>query len=308
MDEDHKNEAEVVTRHKDSSSSSGSSQELIFLPKNVLKHKSYSSSPPIDPQSFSFISSPEDSFTQSPEGYDPSRIPSSIFSSKPANPMEWSAASNESLFSIQIGNNSFTRDHAFMLYKSGELIRAEDQQGNVQGSQLPPVNETEVMATVGGEIKVESLGVTGAPVDLLKEDFGGREVVGEQEVKNETLAMEAYNSTITCMSHRSDGTGSNHSARSFAFPVLAPSASEDGRNYYCSVNVGSEKHDVQRQRKSQELPPKQSPREELEQPKASGQWFPRASGRWFPKFSGRWFPKTSGRWFSCLHCCRSLFS
>lgn len=33
-------------------------------------------------------------------GYDPNRIPSSVFSSKPANSTEWSIASNESLFSI----------------------------------------------------------------------------------------------------------------------------------------------------------------------------------------------------------------
>ncbi|KAF5752048.1 hypothetical protein HS088_TW02G01068 [Tripterygium wilfordii] len=51
-------------------------------------------------------------------GYDPLRIPSSIFaSSKPSTPMEWSVASNESLFSLHIGNSSL-RDH---LTKSGEL-------------------------------------------------------------------------------------------------------------------------------------------------------------------------------------------
>ncbi|XP_047327008.1 ras guanine nucleotide exchange factor L-like [Impatiens glandulifera] len=40
-------------------------------------------------------------------GYDPSRIPSSVFSRKNTG-QEWSVASNESLFSIHMGNNSFS--------------------------------------------------------------------------------------------------------------------------------------------------------------------------------------------------------
>lgn len=50
-----------------------------------------------------------------PNGYDPNRIPSSIFSTRPTTPMEWSVASNESLFSIHMGNSSFSKDHILML-------------------------------------------------------------------------------------------------------------------------------------------------------------------------------------------------
>lgn len=59
-------------------------------------------------------------------GYDPKRIPSSVFATK-TSPMEWSTASNESLFSIHLGNNSFSQEHAYMfneLYKSGELNKS----------------------------------------------------------------------------------------------------------------------------------------------------------------------------------------
>ncbi|QHO11901.1 hypothetical protein HN51_069598 [Arachis hypogaea] len=49
-------------------------------------------------------------------GYDASRIPSSIFE-KPANPLDWSVASNESLFSLHVGNLSFNRDHVFVNYE-----------------------------------------------------------------------------------------------------------------------------------------------------------------------------------------------
>lgn len=64
--------------------------------------------------------------------HDPNRIPVSIFSSKPSNPMEWSTASNESLFSIHVGNNSFSREHFNFFTKSGELIL------NPNSSQNPP--------------------------------------------------------------------------------------------------------------------------------------------------------------------------
>lgn len=69
-------------------------------------------------------------------GYDPNRIPSSVFASKPSTPMEWSVASNESLFSIHMGNNSFSRDHAIMLYKSGELTKPDDI-NNFKSNQRP---------------------------------------------------------------------------------------------------------------------------------------------------------------------------
>lgn len=42
--------------------------------------------------------------TGRPAGYDPNRIPSSIFYAKPPTPMGCRVASNESLFSKHIGN------------------------------------------------------------------------------------------------------------------------------------------------------------------------------------------------------------
>lgn len=71
--------------------------------------------------------------------YDPNRIPSSVFGNKPTSPMDWSVASNESLFSIHIGNNSFSRDNAFAFNKSGELPRTSDFAG--MPTTLPTVQE-----------------------------------------------------------------------------------------------------------------------------------------------------------------------
>ncbi|CAA2990150.1 uncharacterized protein LOC111400921 [Olea europaea var. sylvestris] len=73
-----------------------------------------------------------------PAGYDPNRIPSSIFSPKPTSAMEWSVTSNESLFSIHMGNNSFSRDQAILLGKSGEVPRTEEWNNSPSNLQYFP--------------------------------------------------------------------------------------------------------------------------------------------------------------------------
>lgn len=45
-----------------------------------------------------------------PEGYDPCRIPASIFISETSTPKDWSVNSNDSLFSIGIGRNSTVKE------------------------------------------------------------------------------------------------------------------------------------------------------------------------------------------------------
>ncbi|KAH0732690.1 hypothetical protein KY290_003538 [Solanum tuberosum] len=74
---------------------------------------------PLFPQNVEAMKSPPS--MDHPPGYDPNRIPKSIFSSKPTT-TDWSTASNESLFSIQMGANSFSTDYSnYMLPKSGEV-------------------------------------------------------------------------------------------------------------------------------------------------------------------------------------------
>ncbi|KAE9619973.1 hypothetical protein Lalb_Chr02g0158901 [Lupinus albus] len=76
-------------------------------------------------------------------GYDPNRIPSSIFSSP--NHLEWSVQSNESLFSIHLGNTSFSRDHVFAVNnKSGEFPWTNDLISMPNNPMmLPPVQEVD---------------------------------------------------------------------------------------------------------------------------------------------------------------------
>lgn len=62
------------------------------------------------------------------------RIPAFVFESKSSTPTAWSAISNESLFSIQIGTHSFSRDQFLTmsedkfdeLFKSGELRKSAE--------------------------------------------------------------------------------------------------------------------------------------------------------------------------------------
>lgn len=55
----------------------------------------------------------------------PYRIPSYVFArTKSTAPMEWSLNSNESLFSIHMGNMSFTREQLYWVSKSGELEKS----------------------------------------------------------------------------------------------------------------------------------------------------------------------------------------
>lgn len=76
--------------------------------------------------------------------YDPNRIPASIFTSnnsKPETPMNWSVASNESLFSIHMGNNSFSKEQFYMMFRSGEVPKLDFDQPMYpfSGSNTPPL-------------------------------------------------------------------------------------------------------------------------------------------------------------------------
>lgn len=146
-------------------------------------------------------------------GFDPTRIPSSVFErSTPATPMEWSAASNESLFSIHVGNHSFSRDHVFKLGKSGELTKTGEF--IVYGPTPPPSlnssdrKSADIVKDVGDnddENETVNCGVNGD--ETLKD--------GPTEEKMPPPQVSCNSSSKS--SHRSDG--SETSSRSFEFLV-----------------------------------------------------------------------------------------
>ncbi|EPS70196.1 hypothetical protein M569_04573 [Genlisea aurea] len=126
---------------------------------------------------------------QQTSGYDPNRIPLSIFCNKP---QEWSVQSND-LFSIQMGDGSFSHDVDFLLLgKSGE----------------------------SREVTGKGVSPGGSDLDLDSGKISGVEV--EEELPHSPAAVsEAKKSVSPAMGpsspHYSDG--SENSFSSFAFPL-----------------------------------------------------------------------------------------
>ena len=133
---------------------------------------------------------------------DPKRIPSSIFArSKSTSPTDWSVTSNESLFSINVGNASFSKDHFFLYGKSGELSNPNDPL-----APLPPLPRP---STSSSPMRSETAKMTVQASAKLKP--AARE--GDQD------GGDGNTDYIHSLSHRSDA-----SATSFAFPMYDLSA------------------------------------------------------------------------------------
>ncbi|RZC59974.1 hypothetical protein C5167_021733 [Papaver somniferum] len=173
------------------------------------------------------------------------RIPSSVFSrSKSTTPQEWSVASNESLFSIHVGNNSFSREQMAFLGKSGELVYPLTKSGELV---YPPLNKSGELKSPdsksSGELVYPHSGEfisyqTSAPQDstVVKSDnntLNLREELGVTEAAAETMkevlrvtAEDRYKENAPTeavrlsfsISPRSDESGT--SVQSFAFPMI----------------------------------------------------------------------------------------
>ncbi|XP_043704462.1 uncharacterized protein LOC122654442 isoform X2 [Telopea speciosissima] len=211
------------------------------------------------------------SITQSPqiqvmgrsEEPDPYRIPSSVFArSKSTTPMEWSVASNESLFSIHVGNNSFSRDHIFLMGRSGELGTSGESVNFPNFPVSPPPVNSEVDAKKSIELG-GNLAVTEAAAETVKEVLRAATEDCNRQKKPPADGVRHSSSH----SHRSDGSGVSIS--SFAFPILT----EGGRS---SDSVKAD---------SEQQPQKQSQSESQTQPQAPGSTPNAAGGKWFPCFS-----------------------
>jgi hypothetical protein len=135
---------------------------------------------------------------------DPRRIPSSVFSrSKSSTPADWSVTSNESLFSINVGNASFSKDHFFMYGRSGELSNPNDPL-----APLPPLPRlSPTSSPMRSEAVVKTTGLT------------NNANVKPTSTKGGDQDADANTDYIHSMSHRSDA-----STTSFAFPMYGLSA------------------------------------------------------------------------------------
>ncbi|KAL4639732.1 hypothetical protein ACB092_03G239100 [Castanea dentata] len=201
----------------------GSGSNSSFLnpnrdtPHEAIEEETHISTPVSDighesvvQQSMSPTQSPKIQVMDRSVGYDPSRIPRSVFeTSKSTMPMDWSVASNDSLFSLHVGNNSFSKDHMFLFgdFKSGELSKSGEL---IRRSPIPSVPKEEI-----DRKKIKIGGVT------LEVDENSNNTAKEStEAQNlQNVPRPAVSRNSSSPSRNSDDT--RNSAESFAFPVFA---------------------------------------------------------------------------------------
>ncbi|KAL3629446.1 hypothetical protein CASFOL_026668 [Castilleja foliolosa] len=208
--------------NKQSSRLSSSSLDIAIDEKDFLSPHPWSMISASPPPDFGPHLLPE----LSTNNYDPNRIPTSIFSTKPDG---WSVASNESLFSIQMGNNSFSHDNAILYEKSGELGRLDDwnpigSQGSVHGNVPEPKkghnNNNELsggLTTVNEESSLTSGEISRVDsFDSPRDINRAKETMGPEDFKKGPNSETSLKSSS--MPRTSDESG--NSGSSFAFPVL----------------------------------------------------------------------------------------
>ncbi|KAK1565391.1 hypothetical protein Q3G72_025495 [Acer saccharum] len=214
---------------------------------------------------------------------DPNRIPAHVFDrSKSSAPVEWSTCSNESLFSIHMGNMSFTRDHVNLIGKSGELVYI----GEYQSSSMPPIDfsSNQPPSSQSAEFSKKN--------GNLNQGFGATEAAAAEtmrEVIRENAASEQNNHSPDKLSPRkieirplSPRHHSDESIKSFAFPILTGDVDQSE-----SVSVGKEKR--KKQVASQPQTPKTTPQSEPQTPKSQTAKEGQNGGQI--------------RWLACFSCC-----
>lgn len=231
---------------RSSSSSSSSSSNLLDLDEKNAPHQTewsmVSTSPrsgtgplsssEILPNTPDWNASPRTSpplqTMDRPTSYNPDRIPSSVFNSRNTSPMDWSVASNESLFSIHMGNNSFNRDHA-LLGKSGELTRPEEWSNSPSGD----FNNLPTLPTV-----IETHNERASMKDTEEEENEtpkmGSKKFGRDDNKEKTPKVEVPY-VLASPPRLSDDSG--NSSKSFAFPVYVLSLSHTRAHIHARADL-----------------------------------------------------------------------
>ncbi|XP_059650351.1 uncharacterized protein LOC132296131 [Cornus florida] len=167
-------------------------------------------------QSMSPKQSPPIQVMERAGGYDPSRIPSSVFACQSPTLTEWSITSNESLFSLHIGNNSLTRDHLLEmcgdLPKSGEL----DKSGELLKSSELISLRLSPRAAVGRErdstVDAENLAI-GVGDEILKN--------GPRGTANDHREEKLPSLEMSCNSSNTNRPLDMNSGKCFANPKIA---------------------------------------------------------------------------------------
>ncbi|CAL9240626.1 unnamed protein product [Arabidopsis halleri] len=220
-----------ISRLSSSSSSSCSSIEAEPRPDQNL-HNNVEQSPPtqVMERSTNNTTTTTTTTTSSPNT-PPYRIPSHVFARTTSTAPEWSTMSNESLFSIHMGNNSFTGGDYF---KSGELtfpqppspitpplpspLPSPPHNAN-QGGAVGPAAEVKTPVDIGKKAAETDKAYRASKEDEQKAAASIREVIMANEAANKD--NKDNNNTKTNKLDRSVSRRSEDlSLKSFAFPVL----------------------------------------------------------------------------------------
>ncbi|XAR71298.1 hypothetical protein NMG60_11028495 [Bertholletia excelsa] len=153
-------------------------------------------------------------------GYDPNRIPSSIFASKPSTTMEWSVASNESLFSLHMGKNSFRRDSSVLLSRYEEPVKPDESSNFTSETKFNGLAPTLPTVVEGASDSIINESATVSVAAKETEEDQRQEstplVVGARLSTSSTVSGARASTTASC-SRRSGESGT--SGCCFAFPV-----------------------------------------------------------------------------------------
>ncbi|KAG7586996.1 hypothetical protein ISN45_Aa02g022400 [Arabidopsis thaliana x Arabidopsis arenosa] len=212
-----------ISRLSSSSSSSCSSIEAEPRPDQNLNNN-VEQSPPTQVMERSTNNTTTTTTTPTPNT-PPYRIPSHVFARTTSTAPEWSTMSNESLFSIHMGNNSFTGGDYF---KSGELTFPQPPSPITPPfpSPLPspPHNanqggglaEAKTPVDIGKKAAETDKAYRASKEDEQKAAASIREVIMANEAANNNNNNTKTNKLDRSVSRRSEDL----SLKSFAFPVL----------------------------------------------------------------------------------------
>ncbi|XVF11786.1 hypothetical protein REPUB_Repub08aG0058000 [Reevesia pubescens] len=220
------------------------------------------------------------------------RIPPYIFArTNTTGQAEWSVASNESLFSIHMGNTSFSKEQLNWMYKSGELGYIDSTHSgtliDLPGSQTPTRKSNEITKKSADNLNGGQFGVNEAAAAETM-----REVLREKESQHkDNIAKESAPHSRSLSQH------SDASVKSFAFPILTGDA---------DYKTGSFRKSTKNKKQSSTRPsaiPKETPQIPPEAPKPqTPPETPKQDKSETPKATRNAGPK---RWFSCFSCCSS---
>ncbi|CAN0929386.1 hypothetical protein LINGRAHAP2_LOCUS37043 [Linum grandiflorum] len=152
---------------------------------------------------------------QRSEGYEPNRIPSSVFqrNTSDVHISDWSVASNESLFSIHVGNNhSFSREQAAM------IISSEIHKSGAEEDQVVPPKELFSFTPPRSEQEPPTSPTAFPAVEP-------REQKADKEDETTTPSLDGHQGdskkapTVSWKSSSRYSEKSDNSSVSFAFPI-----------------------------------------------------------------------------------------